>query len=131
VIALVLGTVALVVAVAALVLTIIVMRQSGETTTDLRMHRRAHTIAHGHADPKLDRRQVQLGPPRSIGERRGMQRFPEPRERYAPRPVDDDATGELEQVELPTSMLEQQPPSPLRPGERPGPSDVRDVRRRP
>jgi hypothetical protein len=128
-VALVLGSVALAVSLVALGLTIVVMRQSGETTTDLRMHRRAHTIAHGHADPKLDRRQANIGPPRSTGERRGMTRYPEPRERYAPRPPDhmlevdepltaeradqlrdDVATGELERTDLPTAMLEQQRP---------------------
>jgi hypothetical protein len=140
-----LAVTALAVALVALALTFTVMRQSGETTTDLRMHRRAHTIAHGHPDPKLDRRQVNLGPPRA-GERRGATRYPEPRAHYAPRPVDPDlpsvedydplspdgvplppvrentrtvepdlpATGELEQTDLPTAMLEQQRPAPPR-----------------
>jgi hypothetical protein len=133
-VALVVACAALLVALVAVTLAISVMRQSAETTTDLRMHRRAHTIAHGHADPKLDRRQVQLGPPRATGERRGVMRYPEPRERYAPRPPDPDldadqrdplddlpATGELEQTDLPTSMLAAQ---------RPAPPDVRDVRAR-
>lgn len=122
--------VALVVGIAALALGVIVMRQGGETTTDLRMHRRAHTIAHGHADPKLDRRQVALGPPRSTGERRGRQYEP-PRDRLAPRPLDV-PTGELEQPDLPTSMLEQQPGPPRRAAERPGPlGGAPDPRRQP
>lgn len=77
---------ALVIAVAAAALAVVVMRQNADTTTELRDHRRAHTIAHGHPDPKLDRRQVNLGPPRT-GERRG-QRFDPPADRYAPRPPD-------------------------------------------
>lgn len=100
---------ALIVALAALGLTISVMRQSGETTGDLRHHRRAHEVAHGHPDPKLDRRQVNVGPPRSTGERRGARHYQPDPERLAPRPVDephdvvaladayerDAATGEL------------------------------------
>lgn len=139
-IATVLAVLALLVAVAALVIGVRVMRQSAETTTELRQHRRAHTIAFGHADPKLDRRQVELGPPRATGERRGR-RYEPPRDRLAPRPPDhvlevdepltreradqlrdEVATGELEATELPTTMLEQQRP------QVPG-RDVRDIRR--
>lgn len=65
-----LSCIALAVAVVALALTALLMRQNGETTTDLRAHRRAHAEAHGHPDPRLDRRQVNLGAPRSTGERR-------------------------------------------------------------
>ncbi len=80
----VLASAALVLAVVALALTIIVMRQSADTTSELRAHRRAHSDAHGHPDPKLDRRQVQLGPPRTVGERRGARHHEPPLERYMP-----------------------------------------------
>jgi hypothetical protein len=112
VLALVLGAVALVVAVLALVLAFTVMKQSGEVTAEIRQHRRAHTIAFGHADPKLDRRQVALGPPRATGERRGASRYEPPRDRLMPRPepLDGEPTGELERTEQPTTMLEAQRP---------------------
>jgi hypothetical protein len=97
---------ALIVAVTALVVVALVMRQSADTTSDLRAHRRAHTETHGHPDPRLDRRQVQLGAPRSTGERRGT--------RYRPDP-DDAETGQLPAVELPTSMIAAQRPAPPKP----------------
>ena len=112
---------ALILAAAALTLGAVLMRQSSETTSDLRAHRRAHTEAHGHPDPKLDRRQINLGPPRS-GDRRGT-RYSPPPDRLAPPPVEhagtlteaeardiraaheDTPTGELPATELPTTTL--------------------------
>lgn len=119
-VALVLASVALAVAVTTAVGLVVLMRQSGETTTDLRRHRRAHAEAFGHADPKLDRRQVNLGAPRATGERRGARRYEPPAERLMPRPVDDTPTGELEAPE--TGPLEQQDqPTRLAPAVRPDP----------
>lgn len=136
-VALIVAALALAVGLGGLLLAYVVMRQNGDTTTTLREHRRAHTIAFGHADPKLDRRQVQVGPPRSTGERRGRRYEPD-RERLAPRPPapsepdpfsptdqrdprDDAATGELERTDLPTTAL---------PAQRPDLPDVRDIRGR-
>jgi HAMP domain-containing protein len=68
---------ALLIAVAALVAALLLIRQSSRTTSTLRRHRLAHHDAYGDADPKLDRRQVNLGPPRA-GERRGAQRYQPP-----------------------------------------------------
>jgi hypothetical protein len=68
--AVVLASIALLVAITAVVLGVVLMVQNGETTSQLRDHRRAHAEAHGHPDPRLDRRQVNLGAPRTTGERR-------------------------------------------------------------
>lgn len=79
-----LSLVAVGIAVIALALALLMIRQSGQTLADLRAHRRAHLEAHGHADPKLDRRQTVIGPPRGTGERRGATRYATPPERLAP-----------------------------------------------
>ena len=129
--ALVLSCVALALAVIALVLALLVMRQSATTTTDVRQHRRAHAVAYGTADPKLDRRQTNLGPPRA-GERRGHRYEPD-RERLAPRPdrllevdepltaehaeqvrAEQPATSQIERQDLPTTAITAQRPDPAR-----------------
>jgi hypothetical protein len=99
----VVAVLALVAAVTALVLVALVVRQSADVTATLRRHRLAHADAHGHPDPKLDRRQVQIGPPRTTGERRGAHRYEPPAERLAPRPrsdygLDGTAAGEPERA---------------------------------
>lgn len=136
---------AFVVALAALILAVAVMRQSAETTADMRRHRRAHADAYGHPDPKLDRRQINLGAPRSVGERRGA-RYEPPAERLAPRPTTSVVTDEqltparADQIRAdyqqrmrdelldgsgtgqPQGLLEPPGPMPARPpDERPGP----------
>jgi hypothetical protein len=98
-IATVLGTAGFIAGAAALVLALIVMRQSAEVVDDLRAHRRAHARATGTADP--ERRRRQDGPPPGQPERRspvGTHRATEP----VP-------TGELEAPDLPTTQLPAQP----------------------
>lgn len=106
---------ALVLAIAALALAAALMWQSATTTAELRTHRRAHTEAHGHPDPRLDRRQINLAPPRATGDRRGT-RYQPPPERLAPRPLEHDEqppTTALEQVDLPTVESPAARPRPL------------------
>jgi hypothetical protein len=50
-VALVLASVALVVAATTAVLALVVMRQSGRALTEIRHHRQAHQRTHGRADP--------------------------------------------------------------------------------
>lgn len=80
----ILAAVALAAALAALGAAVAVMRQSGEALALIRAHRLAHTDAYGTPDPRLDRRQVNLGPPRREGERRGAHRYAPP-EHVQPR----------------------------------------------
>lgn len=80
----ILAAVALAVALAAMGAAVAVMRQSGEALALIRAHRLAHTDAYGTPDPRLDRRQVNLGPPRREGERRGAHRYAPP-EHVQPR----------------------------------------------
>jgi len=75
---------ALLVAVAALVLGVVVMRQNADTTRDLRRHRLAHAAVQGSADP--DRRQEDAGPPEGQPERRRAQRYAPPRVPITPLP---------------------------------------------
>ena len=84
----VLAGLALAVAVAALGLAVVVMRQNAETTRDLRRHRLAHADVHGARDP--DRRQRDAGPPPGQPDRR-LQRPRVPiRPLSAPRPTRGD-----------------------------------------
>lgn len=76
-IAAVVALIALGLSLASLALSLVVMRQSGRATSTLRRHRIAHNDAYGTPDPRLDRRQINLGPPRS-GERRGAHRHTPP-----------------------------------------------------
>jgi len=103
----VVAALALGIACGALALAITVMRQSAETTTDLRRHRRAHTEAHGHPDPKLDRRQANHAPPRTTGERRGATRYEPPAERPAPPLITVDEPLTREQAD---AILDEPPP---------------------
>ena len=68
-----LAVVALLVGAAALTLSVLVARQSAGLASTLERHRHGHALREGTLDPaaaRSHRRQLNLGPPRSTGERR-------------------------------------------------------------
>lgn len=91
-----LAVLGVILAAAALVLSLVVMRQSAEVLDDLRTHRRAHARADGAPDP--ERRRRQDGPPPGQPERRTP-------DRSTMRHTEPVPTGELDRQDLPTTML--------------------------
>lgn len=67
---------ALIIALAALVLAVMVARQSAAASALLDRHRNGHRLREGQPDPqtsashRADRREVNVGPSRAVGERR-------------------------------------------------------------
>lgn len=68
----VIAALSLAVSLASIALSLVVMRQSGDTSALLQRHRLGHQKAHGKLDPAphTDRRRINVGPPRATGERR-------------------------------------------------------------
>lgn len=93
---------ALVVALGALALAGLVMRQNADTTDEIRRHRRAHAKVHGTPDP--DRRQRDTGPPAGQPDRR---RAPTPPRVVPSRHAADEPTVEHP---APTTVIPRQTP---------------------
>lgn len=106
----ILAALSLVVSATSMGLSLFVMRQSGGISRDLLRHRLGHQKADGKLDPAphTDRRQVNVGPPRSTGERRAS-----PGQLLPP---EDLPPAVLSQDETPTGVIRAVPHLP-RPGQ--------------
>jgi hypothetical protein len=115
--ALALSVLALLLAAAAAVLAVRTMRQSGAVATTLNRHRLGHEQREGSKDPAADRerRRLNLGPSRAVGERR---RSPghllPPEDSWNP---EDAPTAETAAVDLPTREARAVRPTLPRPGQ--------------
>lgn len=97
---------ALLVALGALALAALVMRQNADAVDTLRAHRRAHAKVHGYPDP--DRRGRDIGPPPGQPDRRRAPTPPRVTPPSPPRHGRDDTADQA------TTELPAQPPNPAR-----------------